>query len=85
MPRTKAKPEPAAAILTEAAVVVFGQFERLFARTGLRAREVDDIGERAIERLLRHRDLPGLIQHFFIRRVAVIEKHMLAGEAVFRE
>ena len=62
----------------EAAVVVFRQLERLFARAGLRAREIDDVRERAIERLLRHRDLPSLIQHFFIGCMAVIEKHMPA-------
>ena len=37
---------------TEAAVVILGQFQRLLARAGLRAREVDDVGERAIKSLL---------------------------------
>src|SRR5690606_7320972 len=64
----------------EATVVVFRQFERLFARAGLRAREINDVRERAIERLLRNLHLPGLIQRLFTRRVAVIEKDVLADE-----
>ena len=64
----------------ETAVVVFGQFQRFIARAGLRAREVDDVRERAIERFLRNRDLPRFIEHFLIRGVVVIEKKMLADE-----
>ena len=47
----------------ETAVVVLGELQRLVRRAGLSAGEIDHVREHAIERLLRHSDLPRFMEH----------------------
>ena len=68
----------------EAAVVVGGEFEGLFGGAGLRAGEIDDVGEGAVESVLGDGDFPGFGEDFLVGGLAVVEEGVLAGETVGR-